>query len=252
VSARHSGASRWLAAALSLGGLALFVGAFGLARADTLVVVGDDGVKPQVVSAWRGDGREVELTLRADADPAAVADAIEAGIDRVKAKVRAGKVVVLGKSLEELMPLLAVIDVGGADSMAELDQLAAADSELGSGSSLRAKLKAERAAAFSDPKTTLVGQVVDVDPGAFPRARLKLRVLQSPRGRLKALTARGSIIEVMTHVPMDGTQIDWSDPATRMNAGAYYLQPKDRVRVRISRDDDGRFVAEAIDRLPPR
>jgi hypothetical protein len=227
--------------------------AIAVARAETLVVVNDDGVQPQVVTAWTADGREVELSVRGDADPAEVADAIESGIDRVKAKVRAGRVVVIGKSLEELLPLLAVIEVGGGESLAELDQLAAIDTELGSGSSLRAKLKAEREAAFADPETTLVAQVVDVDPAAYPRTRLKLRVLRSPRGKeLKKAAPRGSTILVVPHIPSDDGRVSWDDPATRMNAGAYYLQPKDRVRVRISGGEDGVFVADAIARTPPR
>ena len=226
--------------------------ALTVARAETLVVVNDDGVRPQVVTAWSADGREVELSVRGDAEPAEIADAIESGIDRVKAKVRAGRVVVIGKSLEELLPLLAVIEVGGGESLAELDQLAAIDTELGSGSSLRAKLKAEREAAFADPESTLVAQVVDVDPAAYPRTRLKLRVLKSPRGALKESAPRGSTILVVPHIPSDDGQVKWGDAATRMNAGAYYLQPKDRVRVRISGGEDGAFVAEAIARMPPR
>lgn len=239
-----------------LAGLLAFAAAVwvlvSIARAETLVVVSDEGVQPQVVTAWSADGREVELSLRGDADPAAVADAIEAGIDRVKAKVRAGRVVVIGKSLEELLPLLAVIDVGGGDSLAELDQLAAVDTELGSGSSLRAKLEAERESAFADPEQTLVAQVVDVDPAAYPRVRLRLRVLQSPRGDLKKAAPRGRTILVVPHIPSDDGHVKWGDPATRMNAGAFYLQPKDRVRVRISGGADGVFVAEAIARMPPR
>jgi len=224
-----------------------------VALAETLVVVTDSGVEPRVVTAWEADGREVELSLRGDAEPSEVAAAIEDGIDRVKAKVRAGKVVVLGKSLEELLPLLAVIDVGGGDSISELDELAAADADFGSGSSLRAKKKAAVDAEFADPERTLVGQVLAVAYGEYPRTRVKLRVLQSPRGDLGDEAARGRVIVVVPRILREDGAVQWGDSVTRMNAGAWYLEPEDRVRVRIGAADapggsDEAFVAEAIAR----
>lgn len=227
--------------------LGLTLGASSSAQAESLVVVSDDGVQPQVVTAWEGDGREVELSIRGDTDPAEVASAIEGGVDRVKAKVRSGRVVVIGKSLEELLPLLAVIEVGGG-SLAELDQLAAVDADFGSGSSLRAKKKADVDAAFADRDRVLVAQVLEVEVAEYPRTRIKLRVLQSPRGELAKKTPRGRVIMVVPHIPREEGAVKWSDPTTQMNAGAYYLEPRDRVRVKISAGKDGAFVAEAIAR----
>lgn len=224
------------------------LGSIATARAESLVVVADDGVEPRVVTAWEADGREVILSVRGDANPAEVASAIESGIDRVKAKVRSGRVVVLGKSLEELLPLLAVVEVGEQGSLAELDQLAAVDADFGSGSSLRAKRRAATDAAFADPATTLVGQVLGVEYADYPRTRVKLRVLRSPRGDLETVAARGRVIEVVPHIPRIDGRVQWDQEVTQMNAGAWYLEPKDRVRVRLGMTDDGKLVAEAIAR----
>jgi hypothetical protein len=81
----------------ALRGLTLGLAALpALASAEPLVKLEGGEPRPGVVTAWTGKDRKVELTLAPGADPAAVAAAIEAQVERVKAKVAAGKVLVLG------------------------------------------------------------------------------------------------------------------------------------------------------------
>ncbi len=224
--------------------------ALGEALAEPLVRVTDQGVEPNVIVSWSGSDREVELTVRSDADPSEVAAVIEQGLDRVKAKVRGSTVIVRGKTVEELLPLLADVQLGTDEPLNELAQLSALETDFGSGSSLRAKIRAHVDQAFSDPDKVVQAQVVKVEVAEFPRARVTLRVLKSPRGDLKKVAARGQTIVV---IPMfaqtaDG-RLDYADVRTQMNVGAYFLEPQDRVRVSLGGVlKSGALSAEAIAR----
>jgi hypothetical protein len=236
----------WLWATVAL----LWFGSSSPVAAEALVSVSESGITPGVVTRWSGDGRQVELTLRTDADPLAVASAIERAVDRVRAKVRAGKVVVLGKSLEELLPLLAEVEVGDDPGGLELAQAAAGDADFGSGSSLRAKRTRQVERAFAARERVLVGQVVEVTLGPFPQVRIRLRVLQGPRGQLGQELAKGRTITVQPVFRMKEGRIDLEDGSNRMNLLGPYLIAGDAIRVRVGdpRNDDGGWSAEAIAR----
>lgn len=87
------------------------IGLASFGHAEPLIQMNESTPAPGVVTAWEGSGKRVKLTVGPDADAESVAAAIEANIDRVKAKVTAGKVQVRGKTLDELLPLLAEIDL---------------------------------------------------------------------------------------------------------------------------------------------
>lgn len=222
----------------------------GLAFAEALVKVTDSGVEPGLVQSWTGDEREVELTLRSDADPLQVAEAIESAVERVRAKVRAGKVVVRGKSVEELMPLLADVEVGGDAALAELAQLEVGQDSYGSGSSLRAKKKKRIDAAFKDRSKVAVARVLAVEALEFPDVKLTVQVLSSPTGSLKKKVFKGKRIVVRPEFARTETgKIDFEADNTRVNLVAYYLEPNDRVKLRLEKElEGGEFLAGAIAR----
>ncbi|NJK90117.1 MAG: hypothetical protein HC923_12515 [Myxococcales bacterium] len=230
--------------------LAILVLAKTGARAEPLVVIDEGGVRPAVVSAWSGDGRQVELTVRPDADPKAVADAIQVNVERVKAQVRAGRVIVVGKSVEELLPLLAEVELSEGEPLTELAQLSGTGDDFGSGTSLRAKKKAALDAALADPTTTVVGQVVSVESGTFPRARVKVRILVGPRGSKDKKLARGKVVTFVPELGMVDGKIDFDAELTQRNAGAFYLEPKDRVRIQLGpvAPDGSHYLARAMTR----
>ena len=119
----------------------LLVLAFALqtaALAEPLIKL--EGNKPvaSVVTAWSSSGNKVELTIRAGVDPKGVAEAIQGGVEGVKAKVQAGKVVVQGRAEADLLKALAAVELGGTDEFGQLPQGARTASE-DSRSSLRAK-----------------------------------------------------------------------------------------------------------------
>ncbi|HJL44100.1 MAG TPA: hypothetical protein RMG48_22555 [Myxococcales bacterium LLY-WYZ-16_1] len=233
-----------------LGFACLAVGVYATtAWAEALVEVTDAGVEPGLVQSWSGDGREVELTLRSDADPVQVVRAIEGAVDRVRAKVRAGKVVVRGKSVEELMPLLANIEVEGDEALAELAQLQMGQEDFGSGSSLRAKKKKRVDRAFVDRTKVAFARVLEVEPLEFPRVKLTLQILASPKGALRKKAFKGKKIVVLPVLDTKDDALDLSSETTRMNLGAYYLEPKDRVRIRLDgQTEDGTWLAGAVAR----
>src|SRR5688572_26199359 len=86
-----------------------------VASAEPLVKMENGKASPGVVTSWSGTGDKVELTLQEGADAKAVAEAIQGAVPKVKAKVQGGKVVVTGKSQDELLKGLSEVDLGGDD-----------------------------------------------------------------------------------------------------------------------------------------
>lgn len=216
------------------------------AFAEPLVQMNGGKAAPGVVTSWSGSGDKVELTVKDGTDAKAVAEAIQSGVPKVKAKVQAGKVVVTGKSQDELLKALADVDFGGDDFGA----LAAAASEgdEGSGSSLRAKKTAELAKVFADQTTTALGKVTAVKAGAFPNATVTVQVLRGPTGAAGTKVKKGAKIAFTPVLKKKGAAIDWTDENTQLNAGAWYLKAGDKVRVKLGKESKGGFEAEIIDR----
>jgi hypothetical protein len=221
-----------------------------LAFAEPLVKM--EGGKPTaggVVTAWKSSGPKVELTLKAGADAKAVADAIQAGVPKVKAKVQGGKVQVTGKAEAELLTALGGIDLGGGD---DLTQLAAAagsgDDSGGSGSSLRAKKAADLAKLLEDAASSAAGKVVAVTPGAFPNVVITVQIMRGPTGAEAANIKKNGKIQFKNVLKMKGGAVDWADEDTQINAGAWYLRANDNVRIKFGQSDNGVYEAVLIDR----
>jgi hypothetical protein len=217
-----------------------------IAYAEPLVKMDGGKPAPGVVTAWSGSGDKVELTVKDGADPKAVADAIQSGVPKVKAKVQAGKVVVTGKSQDDLLKALSGVEFGGEDFGA-LAQ-AASESDSGSGSSLRAKKAADLAKLFNDQKDTALGQVVSVDTSKAPKVMVTVQILRGPTGDLGQKIRKGAKITFVPVMKMKGTAPDTSDEDTALNMKAKDFKAKDKVRVKIGKEVDGSFEAVLIDK----
>lgn len=218
------------------------------ALAEPLVKMDGNTAKPGVVTAWSSSGTRVELTVRNGADPQAVASAIEGGVEKVKAKVTAGKVVVIGKPEAELLPALAQVDFGGGDELGALAQNAGNSGDSDSGSSLRAKKTVDVAALFKDQAITAQGTVSEVTPGKFPETEVTIYILRGPTGELGKDVHKGKKIKFKPVFKLRNKQVDWADEANQLNIGAWYLQKNDKVFVKIGRGADGSYEATILSR----
>lgn len=218
------------------------------ASAEPLVKMEGDKPKPGVVTAWSSQDNKVELTVKAGADPKAVADAIQAGVPKVNAKVKGGKVLVVGKSEGDLLKALSGVDLGGDEDIAIAAAKGSEDEGEGSGSSLRAKKTADLARLFADAGTTAQGKVVSVTPGEFPHATVVVQVLRGPTGALAASLKKGAKVTFKPVLKMSGKAPDWNDEDTQVNIGAWYLRAGDQVRIKLGKQDKDTFEAVLIDR----
>lgn len=217
------------------------------AFAEPLVVMDGGKAAPGVIIAWKGSGTKVELTVKAGADAKAVADAIQAGVPKVKAKVQGGKVQVTGKAEADLLTALAGIDFGG-DDIGQLAAAAAGGEDSGGGSSLRAKKAGDLAKLLEDQATSVAGKVVSVTPGAFPNVVVTVQVMRGPTGAESANIKKNSKIQFKNVLKLKGSAVDWADEDTQLNAGAWYLKPNDTVRIKFGKSDKGVYEAVLIDR----
>ncbi len=221
-------------------------------HAEPLVRMEDDTPKPGVVTEWEAKGKKkVLLTVREDVDPKDVAEQIATDVPKVRAKVRGGKVQVVGKDEGTLLKALSEVEYGEEDDGD--DAFAAAeigeDDALGSGSSMRAKKVAELEALLADQTTVALGRVVKVGHGAFPEATVWVRIIRGPKGALGEAVKKGRTLAFSPNLARgaDGT-IDWSNSQTQANAGAWFLAAQDQVRVKIGAKRGDGFTAEIIAR----
>lgn len=232
----------WIALSLSI----LFVAT--TAWAEPLVTMSGGKASPGVVTAWSGSGKKITLTLKDGTDANAVASAISSNVDKVKAKVKAGKVLVIGKTQDDLLKALADVDFGGDDDLGELAAAAMDDDDGGSGSSLRAKKTARLDKIFKDRGTTAMGKVVAVKAGKFPKAVVSVRILRGPTGALGKQIRKGKTIAFSPVIPMKGGKPDLSNEDAQTNLGAWYLEKGDRVQVKIGKKKGKAFEALVISR----
>ena len=143
------------------------------AVAEPLMTMIDGAPSPGVVVGWSADGKKIELTLRDDADPQAVAAAIESEVEGVRVKVRAGKLVAIGLKKAPLLKALTEVELGG-DDLDILAEAASADEDFDTGSSLRAKKTASLSKLLKDRKN---------DRGRPRRLRQERQVPENPGPR---------------------------------------------------------------------
>jgi hypothetical protein len=216
------------------------------ASAEPLVKMDGGKAKPGVVTAWSSSGPKVELTIRDGVSADAVASTIEGNVEKVKAKVQGGKVVVIGKAEADLLSALSSVDFGGDD----IGALAKSGGGSGddSGSSLRAKKVADLDAMFKDQAISAQGTVADVAQGKYPEAEVTVNILRAPSGALGKDIRKGQKVKFKPVLKLKGKDIDWSDENTQLNAGAWYLHKNDQVMVKIGKGSGGTYEATIITR----
>lgn len=139
----------------------------------------------------------------------------------------------------------------GADPLAELAELgsAMADSSQQAGGSIRAKKDVDTTVLNrqNDPKN-LEAKVEGVSLGKFPGAAIKLKILTPAKeGAGKDLKKADSIVVVPVY-KVDKGQVLLADPDTQLNAGSFYLQKGDTVKVRLGEHKAKFWEAEYIER----
>jgi hypothetical protein len=206
------------------------------------------GGKPGVVTAWEGSGKKILLTVKEGVDPKQVAETIGDNLDRVKVKVKGGKVQVKGKTRAELLKALEDIDFGEDDFGALAEAAAEDDEDGGSGSSLRAKKSADLAKLFKDEKVTAIGRVVKVQQRSFPSATVTVQILRGPKGALGKEIRKGKRTTFIPALATKGKTPDWSREDTQLNAGAWFLRTGDKVRIKIGKQMGKTFEALIIHR----
>jgi hypothetical protein len=235
----------WSGRVLAAAAVLVFAGTLS---AEPLVKMEGATAKPNVVTAWTSSGTKVELTIKAGVDAKAVADSIEANVEKVKAKVQGGKVVVIGKAEADLLKALSAVDFGGEGDVGALANAAMQGDEADSGSSLRAKKTADLEKMFKDQAITAQGTVADAGGATFPQAELVVSVTRAPSGELGKTVRKGAKIKFKPVLKMKGAAVDWADENTQINAGAWYLQKGDKVLVKIGKNNNGVYDAEIISR----
>ncbi|MEM7677775.1 MAG: hypothetical protein AAF449_17395 [Myxococcota bacterium] len=216
-------------------------------QAEPLLALEKGEPRPAVITGWSGEDKKIELTLKQGADPQTVAAAIEANIDRVRVKLRANKLLVIGMPREELLRALTEIDMGVSDLDA-LAEAAAMEDDFDTGSSLRAKKIASLDQLLGDPKTTAYGRVVAVQSAAFPRTRVSIYVLRGPQGDLQSKIRKGRQIHFQPVLPARIDDLAYSDAATVANIGAWYLKKGDLVRIKVGKPLKNGYEAQVIAR----
>ena len=139
----------------------------------------------------------------------------------------------------------------GADPLAELAALGSsmADNGQQAGGSIRAKKDVDTTVLNrqNDPKN-LEAKVEEVRQSKFPGAAIKLKVLTpSKDGAGKDLKKSDSIV-IIPRYKVEKGQVIMTDPDTLLNAGSFYLQKGDTVKVRLGEQKNKVWEAEYIER----
>lgn len=217
--------------------LTLFtLGLAGAAEAQPLVQMQGGKASPGVVTAWKGAGKKITLSLKAGTDPQAVIRAIKSGVDGVRVKKKGGKLLVIGKKEADLLKALSGVELGGGDDTIGLLADAADTSEsFDSGSSLRAKKTAKNDWS-ANPKDTVIAKVVGVKRGdCFPKVEVIVKVVRGPTEHLKKAAKKGTTLSLKPDLKMKKKKPVLKDPATVENSGAWFLQKGDTVEVQLGK-----------------
>jgi|GEM_PF-1208927 len=217
------------------------------AFAEHLVKMDEGQAQASVLTSWSQKGSKSTFTVRDGEDPREIVELINEEISGVKAKVRAGKIQIKGKPLNELLPLLAEINLEEEEDFGALASVSF-DADFDSGSSLRAKKVADVNKLLSDAKVVAIGKVLGVQRGKFPRTLVMVQILRGPKGTLSTSIKKGGKIKFEPSFTRKQGQVDWEIPSNQVNAGAWYTRPGDKVVIRIGHALKGAYEAELFER----
>lgn len=222
-----------LAATLALG---------GAASADPLV---RPGGKPGVAQAWTRVPGGLALTLADGYGADQVRAAIEASVPGAKLTIADGKLVVGGVDEKKLLAQLEKVDVSTDEVDAMVQALQGGDDA--SGSSIRATNTGAFAAVVDASTAPLAAEVVRVKHGKYPFVAVTVRLDARPRD--PALAKLPKELTVVPRVELKGGVIAPSDARSRVNIGAWYVKPGDKVSVALEgQTEQGFWVARAFER----
>lgn len=234
-------------------GLVSFLFTFGMAmlsqNAEAEPLLKMDNGEPQaaVITKWEAKGKKTMLTVRDDVDAKEIAELINEEIDRIKAKVKGGRIQVQGKSMSDLLQVLSEIEFGDDDDFGALAE-ASMEDDLDSGSSLRAKKVADLKKLFSDSKSVAIGKIVRVQKGVFPNTLVTVQILRGPTGQLGQQIRKGAKINFEPVISKGNKSVSWKNESNQINAGAWFLKRGDKVVVRIGKPLKGGFKARLLER----
>ena len=212
------------------------------AQAEPLVKMENGKAQPSVIVKGEEKGKKIMLSVRDGEDAKEIAELINEEVDRVKAKVKGGKIQIKGKSMSDLLEALSSVEFGGDDDFGALAD-ASNESDFDSGSSLRAKKVADVQKLFKDAKTVAIGKVVRVQKGAFPKSLVMVQILRGPKGALGKQIAKGAKINFEPMFSKSKKIVNWNDESNQINAGAWFIKRGDKVVVRIGKPIKGGFKA---------
>ncbi|MEL7239079.1 MAG: hypothetical protein AAGK78_09465 [Planctomycetota bacterium] len=172
------------------------------------------------------------LTIAPRFDAEDVADSIRAGLKGAATKVADQQVTVSNAPIDRIMAALAKIDVAppldDVDSMLKELQ-AGADSDEGTGSSIRATKAMSLADLLGPAPKRLYATVLAVQRGQYPLVLVTVRVEQAPEN---AAVAAGDKLTVIPQVRVKDRQVE-DDPLSSLNIRAWYAQQGDAVELKL-------------------
>ncbi len=138
------------------------------------------------------------------------------------------------------------------DPLAELAALGDAMMDEGpeGGGSIRAKKEVDTAVTKRKKDGRNVeAKVEEVKLGKFPRVAVKVRVSRPAKTGKGAGLAKNDTLVIIPLFKVKKGKIVMEDDATRLNAGAFYLQRGDKVMIRLGDNPKGKlWKAEYIER----
>lgn len=138
-----------------------------------------------------------------------------------------------------------------SDPLAELASLGDMlfDDAPDAGGSIRAKKKADvtRTTRLKDPRN-LSAKVEAVKRGTFPQVAIRVKVTRSASEGTGKDIAKNTVLVIIPTLEHTPTGIDMTSPDTLTNAGAYYLNRGDKVKIRLGPQKGRLWQAAYIER----
>jgi len=138
-----------------------------------------------------------------------------------------------------------------SDPLSELAALGEmfSDASPDGGGSIRAKQAAdtEQVRRLKD-KRNITAKVEAVKTGRFPTVALKVKVTRAAKEGDGKTIMKNTVLVVVPDFKISGGGVDFTDPQTARNAGAWYLSRGDKVMIRLGKQVGKVWHAQYIER----
>jgi len=179
-------------------------------------------VGPEAACEARTEGARVVLSIRPGFRPEDVAAVVDEGLVQVQMVVDGRQIFLEGVSLADLKADLRSARV--ARSPDDIDALLAA---LG-GSAEPVDAASEPPVVLDDDEQVLTARVLNVRRQRFPLVFVEVKILDAPEDAPVAARRR---LLVLPRVRSTRGLVDPADDRSKVNVGAWYAKPGDRVRL---------------------